>query len=234
MSFSINPYKLPCARSYADALKVWEDAIKVKDSEWRHLGSKRDASKRVRLKSGTVSFRYHNTDVVKWHAHDHVEVTFWDSTSTGLFASRFLPPGSSVNKSVPMIVNGMQPQLSSINFHLVDNKWEADPDDVEVEYQAVADPKKVRAAQKRVREYLEYRRARSALEGQVSYTNSSPGYAMRHIDCLERPLSEAHVILRWVREDFLLRAAAVVAGAVTREPLPLGQRPTKSVYDPFL
>ncbi len=237
MSFSIDIRNLPHVRSYADALNTWERAIKVKDPDWRHLNSKRDSSKRIRLIHNVVSFRYHSTDVVKWHAQDHVEVTFWDSVSTGLFASCFLPPGIRVDKSDPMIVNGMRPQWSSINFRLVECEWRPDLDDVRVEYQVVADPKKVHAAQKRAREYLKYRRARWALEGRPEmFADDYVMFVRRHIGQLMEPpnaFPEVHRMLHAVSDTLILRAAAVNAGAVTKEPLPLGQRPTKSVYDPF-
>ena len=89
-------------------------------------------------------------------------------------------------------------------------------------------------AQRKLKPYLAFRRARQAL------TNEVLRYAThdRYIDLsalLDEPekFAEHHKTLCSFSDEALLRSAAVCVGAVRKEPLPFGEVPTESVYDAY-
>lgn len=232
---TINTSNLPRVCDYETALKVWEDAKPSRVEGKRCLNGRRDTSKLVWKEANSIHFRLHHTDVVTWTSPDSLAITFWDSVSTGLFAYCFLPRGFSITTTKSnMRVNGMLPKRSSIRFRRIDGKWLPDEDDVQREYRIVIDRKLAAAAQRKLKPYFAFRRARQAL------TNEVLRYAThdRYIDLsalLDEPekFAEHHKTLCSFSDEALLRSAAVCVGAVRKEPLPFGKVPTKSVYDAY-
>jgi len=229
----INTDNLPRVRNYETALKVWEDAKPSRVEGKRCLNARRDTSRLVWKEASAIHFRFHRTDVVTWTSPDSLAITFWNSTSTALFAQCFLPSGLSITTTRGnMRANGMMPKYGSIRFRRIDDEWLPDEDDVRQEYRIVIDRKLAAAAQRKLKPYFAFRRARQAL------TNEVPRYATaaRYIDLsalLNEPekFAEHHKALCSVSDEVLLRSAAVCVGAVRKEPLPFGEVPTKSVYD---
>jgi hypothetical protein len=96
MSFAINLRAVPFVMSYADAVQFYERTV-----PWRNGGldsplvGKRHRSTGVRMDGDDVVFRYHSTDVVRWHKHGGYTINTggYSSRSTSEFATNFMPHG---------------------------------------------------------------------------------------------------------------------------------------------
>lgn len=243
--FAINGRNLPRAGSYQEATRCYHGAHQhARLGDWRGLKDKRDTSKRVRLSStGAVLFRLHETVVVAWHP-DQVRVICYDSKSTVTFANQFLPHGlcaeifrgemcvRKTSTGERYIDRGAhQPLL----FDLVDGDWVVQPESVLRHQHVVVDHKlayKVRKALKPFCTWLQVMQRIGAL--QTERTIPRPELIAQLRPCLlagEIPASLFGQMgaYEWGVTDFdqLRRQCQVVAGAVTRAELPLGQLPKK-------
>ena len=108
MAFSIQANLLPSIRSYNKALDQYNGAIPFNrsSSSTRYLASRSDITKLVWKDNATqdINFRYHNTEVVTWHADNTVTIEVgYDSMSTRVFASRLSGHDVTINKGYTMV-----------------------------------------------------------------------------------------------------------------------------------
>lgn len=237
--FAISANSLPTIRTYQAAYDFWNTA-KIQDSQFRALNPKRksDTSKRVWSPDygKTIRFRYHHTDVVEYTA-DTLAITFWDSVSSVIFASELTPFGIRIySHRGNMCVNEMFPKLSSLVFRLKNSQWVVDPDTVQPQHRVVIDRKVSTQVSRQLRPFLKYREARAAFAG----VRLPTGDAMPHHWLSNHVLTGVNDETRWpllfdqvqhVSAQSLHRALVARNGGVSKVLLPLGQLPTKSVYD---
>ncbi len=95
--FAISTAGIPRINSYTDALRYHDRAAQ---KPWRTGGEdypfpeKRARQYGVRkVSDGSVVFRLHSTDVVKWHPDNSITIEVYTSQSTQAFADCLLPPG---------------------------------------------------------------------------------------------------------------------------------------------
>ena len=106
MSFGLNAstHNLPFVSTFAEAVKAWQKIEPLRGSlasDPKPLGRReRRNPKQVRVESdpttgepAKVIFRYHQTDVVTWHADNTCVLDPFPSRSTAVFAGSFLPRG---------------------------------------------------------------------------------------------------------------------------------------------
>lgn len=93
MAFGINMYGTPAARSYADAVEIYNQAIPWQNGgDDRPLPNKRARHMGVRMRGDDVIFRYHRTDVVTWFSDNSFVIdASWGSRSTDAFANHYMP-----------------------------------------------------------------------------------------------------------------------------------------------
>ena len=108
MAFSIHAHLLPSINSYAQALDQYNGAIPFNRSTTttRYLASRSDITKLVWKDNATqnVIFKYHDTDVVRWHADNTVTINVdYNSISTRTFASRLSGHGVYNDKGYTMV-----------------------------------------------------------------------------------------------------------------------------------
>lgn len=241
MSFSIDPHNLPWIDTYAKAVSFYEQAT-PQDGGWRAIHKKRDTSKRVRMDDGVVKFRLHNTDLVEYRSPTEIFVRTWDSVSSGIFIYR-LSPFTPSSSRCDMRINGMRPTDSGIRFTHDGKDWVPDLSTVRQEYRWETVKASARPHTQWAERFWKIHEAAMLLMGK----RPSPGTldSHTHIEFVQRFahriddewFAEAHKEAagdwRAIRRPQLLRAAAVLDGHVVRRPLPIGEVPPKSVYDPF-
>lgn len=253
--FALSGTNLPSLRSYAAALKHYEGAPE-QDCLWRGLqlyeghrrnSSKRDTSKRIRKESdGTLSLRYHHTDLVCWHPDNTVSFEFHGSQSSQTFASCFTPPGLDYIRRADAafihqtdglyLCEGSNARLRFKEFK--PGVWACvNPHAARLFEGYTIDRKRMAAIQKKLRPFLDWNAAVERL---------SPGSARwattDHTACL---ISLRDYVMGKVKEsDFadlrfiatnqgmkpLLSHAYVLGRAVKKETLPLGSLPKASPY----
>ena len=108
MAFSIQAHLLPSIRNYNEALCTYNNAIPRNryDNAMRYLASRSDVTKLVWKDDATqdINFRYHDTDVVIWHADNTVTIDVdYNSVSTRTFASRLSGHDVYSNKGYTMV-----------------------------------------------------------------------------------------------------------------------------------
>lgn len=96
MAFGLSMRSVPFVLTYADAVAMYGRATpwRGEDPEGeRPLPDKRDRSYGVRMDDTDVVFRYHHTDVVRWHADGSYTLNTggYCTNSTGTFATNFMP-----------------------------------------------------------------------------------------------------------------------------------------------
>lgn len=159
------------AHSYETAVRCWEKARKIRDREERLLRTKGRSAAMVYRSGEAVCFRYHSTDVVRWEP-ERVIVSFWDSSSTVVFANCYLPSGLTAwVQHNEMWVNGMRPANSAISFVQRDDKWvPEDMSQVKVQYEVRSNPptKQLKQLLAVVDEVASYHKAKRLLTGELS------------------------------------------------------------------
>ena len=96
MTFGLSMRSVPYVRSHADAVAMYNRATPWRGEDpagERPLPDKRDRSYGVRVDDTDVVFRYHHTDVVRWHADGSYTLNTggYRTNSTGTFATTFMP-----------------------------------------------------------------------------------------------------------------------------------------------
>ncbi len=88
---------LPAIDSYEKAAAEWEKTKPIRGRAYtdkRPLGKMRAVDRFAIIKRGdSYALRYHNTDVVTYHADGSITLDYWASKSTDEFANRLLPKG---------------------------------------------------------------------------------------------------------------------------------------------
>lgn len=236
--FTISRNSLPMIQTYDQAVKFWENA-KPQDGLYRALGRKRDTSKRVWSpdEGKSIYFRFHHTDLVKYHAPDQVEITAWDSVSSSIFVNELTPYGISMYSiRGVMRINKMVPRESSIRFTFVDDQWRPNLEDVRQEYRLVPDYKIAARVRKQLEPFRKYQLARAALEGGLIRIYPILNHRLPSLSEFANPERWPLLYdqLRAVAFESVRRALIVEQGGVKEEPLPPGEIPLKSVFDPFV
>lgn len=240
---AINGSNLPWIDTYAKAVSFYEQATPQGDG-WRALHTKRDTSKRVRMDDGVVKFRFHHTDLVEYRSPTEILIRPWDSVSSGIFIYRLSPfmPSSS---RCGMRINGMQPAHSIIRFTHNGDQWKPDLSTVlqEHRFEIVRGPAGPHTQW--AKRFWKMHDAAMLLMGKRPSLSTNTLDSHGHIEFVQRYahrtddewFAQAHKEAagdwRAIRRPQLLRAAAVLDGRVVRRPLPIGEMPPKSVYDPF-
>jgi len=91
--------------SYNEAV-AFHDSCPEKGGVRRIKGKEGSRTMSIRMESGSVRFRYHNTDVVTWHPDGSYEIDPYQSRSTCEFANRFLPQGHFLTKECTVLFCG--------------------------------------------------------------------------------------------------------------------------------
>jgi len=237
--FAVSANSLPTIRTYQAAYDFW-DTAKVQEGQFRALNSKRkaDTSKRVWSpdEGKTIRFRLYYTDLVEY-TESTVNITCYDSVSSVIFASELTPFGIRIySHRGNMCVNGMFPKLSSLVFHLKNSQWVVDPDTVQPQHRVVVDRKISAQVSRQLRPFLKYREARAALAGVRLPTGGAPPHHWLRNQVFvslndETEWAQLFEQVRHVSAQSLHRALVACEGGVSHVPLPIGQLPTKSVYD---
>lgn len=253
--FALTSTNLPRLRSYAAALKHYESAPE-QDGLWRGLqlydgsrrsSSKRDTSKRIRKElDGTLSLRYHHTDLVCWHPDNTVSFEFHGSASSQTFASCFTPLGLHYIRRAGTVYiqqtdglylcEGSNARLRFKEFK--PNVWACVNPHAARRFDGYTlDLKKAAAIRKKLKPFLDWSAAVERLSpGSVSWATTD------HTACL---ISLQDYVMGEIKEiDFtdlrfiatnqgmkpLLSHAYVLGRAVKKETLPLGSLPKASPY----
>lgn len=184
----------------------------------------------------TIRFRFHNTDLVEY-TDDTLTITFWDSASSIVFVNELAPVDAHSYRG-SMWVQRMQPVRSELLFRRVGTDYEVDLSTVAPQYKVVADRKIVARVSKQLRPFLDYRRARAALEGKRGVTASTRAHP-NIVDAVEQALRSpdhwlaAYERAFYVSDSVLLRELVTRAGGIEKIPLPVGVLPVKSVYNAY-
>ena len=96
MAFGLSMRSVPYVTTYADAVAMYGGATAWRGEDpagERPLPDKRSRDYGVRIDGTDVVFRYHNTDVVRWHANGSYTLNTggYHTNSTGTFATNFMP-----------------------------------------------------------------------------------------------------------------------------------------------
>lgn len=237
--FTIDPRKLPSCGSYQEALKLYENAPVVAGSiGWRGLKGKYDKSKIVLIESGTVFFRYHNTDVVEWRSKSEVRVRCWDSPSTVMFANQFLPDGvNACSVRGEMYVRNDEgyfcPTKGALIFRLRKGEWQVVPENVHRPQEDVTDLKKAAAIRKIVKPFFEWEQTMERLNALQHVVTGTIADRFRLIQAGIRAgeikVESYREITQCLRTDSdPMRDAYILGGAIKKEPAPFGALPKKS------
>lgn len=240
--FSISRNSLPTIQTYQQACEFWINA-KPQDAPYRALNpnNKRDTSKRVWSpdEGKTICFRFHRTDLVEY-AEDRITIRGWNSVSSAIFINELTPYGISAHGSShnsEFRVNNMRPGADGVVFRrLAVHLYEVDPKTVLPDYQIVVDRKIVARASKALRPFFKYRAARAVLTGQRRPTGNLPpmqwlrDYIVAH-HADETRFCDLYERVAVISNQVIHRELVAYWGGVSRIKLPLGQIPTKSVYD---
>jgi hypothetical protein len=101
------------ARRHFDSVKPWRG----KDD--KPIGKRRHNTKRMRmLGDGTIVYRHHGTDVLRWHPNDTLTVNGYGSMTTTCLINRLLPSGIRHSGS-----NQVEPILMLYDAHGSDGPW---------------------------------------------------------------------------------------------------------------
>lgn len=235
--FGLTGRNLPRVRSYQDALRLWDRAV-VRPDGSRAIASKRDSSKVMDRRDDTIIFRYHQTDVVKWHSPTRITITYFDSNSTVVFIDAFSPPGIDARMvSRELYVNGVARKHASVTFRLVNGTWHPDEEDVEIKTQIVLDRKRAAEIRKHFKPLLEWRDGMSRLKNETMVSTRN--------DVWISPVDAILALREMTTKDFMVHArllpkdettlayAYARGGALTRQPLPVGVVPTKTKWDAY-
>lgn len=94
MSFGFNMRGVPYVKTYNEAVAMFEKAVPWRNGgDDRPLPGKRSRTYGVRMNGDDVVFRYHRTDVIRWHKDGSYEIDTggYNSRSTCEFANHFMP-----------------------------------------------------------------------------------------------------------------------------------------------
>lgn len=94
MSFALSMYGVPYAKTYNAAVALFEKSVPWRNGgDDRPLPNKRTRDMGVRMDGDDVVFRYHSTDVIRWHKDGSYTIYTggYESRSTCEFASHFMP-----------------------------------------------------------------------------------------------------------------------------------------------
>ena len=94
MSFGLSMRDVPWVKSYSEAVALFEKSVPWRNGgEDRPLPNKRQRAYGVRMSGDDVVFRYHYTDVIRWHPDESYTINTggYSSRSTCEFASHFMP-----------------------------------------------------------------------------------------------------------------------------------------------
>jgi hypothetical protein len=100
MAMTINGHGIPAIGSYEDALRVWEENIKLAPRREQFRGNVRlldkrkgDTLKIVKYADDSIGCRYHDLDVVTYHPDGSVGVDGYESVSTNVVMRAVMPDG---------------------------------------------------------------------------------------------------------------------------------------------
>lgn len=228
--------------SVETARKVWANG-KVQDGRFRALNPRnpRDSSKRVWSpdEGKTVCFRFHHTDLVEY-TDTTVKVRVYDSNSSVTFVDMLTPYDIQARSyQGSMWVNRMQPATDALVFVKTGDKYEVEPDTVMPQYKVTIDKKISGQVQKRLRPFLQYRRARAALEGWRLWAGGvRPAWSVVEalVELHGRPGGWPALYERLidVSDIGMHRELVARAGGVEKVPLPIGVLPVRSKYDAYV
>lgn len=230
---------LPSCSDYEGAVRVWKNAhVHDRFVGWRGLANKRDTSKIVRMyPDGAVAFRYHATDVVIWRPNSLV-VNCYDTPSTVVFASRFLPSGvhASTHRGEMWVSDESgiyQPHDKGLSFQY-DGKWKVDTSTVACFERYVLDQKKAAAIRKIMKPFNEWRESMDRLLGRSRLYGTNLNCHTLFME-IHRGLTLGEIpedMYKFISENMAVRYGDtfmhncyVLGGAVTKEPVELGVLP---------
>jgi hypothetical protein len=233
--FAIHGSNLPRARSYAEAVKVYEEARQHPrfSDGWRGLKDMRDTSKCVRMERDTVVFRYHHTDLVKW-SPKKIAFKLYDSQSSVIFTNRFVPDGMyarSLRGEMYLCHDGKyysQRLADGVEF-VHDGKWSVVQDTVSTFEAEVFDRKRAHQVRKVMAPFLDWWESMNRLGAPIRterLLHLSDVLGSLRVSLDRGTVPEEHyrqlAASLTIKPDVLLRQAYVLGGAVRREPAPFG------------
>lgn len=234
--FAIHGNRLPMVGSYNEALKLWEDAEPFKGAPaHRQLVNNREYDKRMEKDHESIKFVYHRTAVVTWHGPNLFSVCPWSSTSTTIFANRFLPAGVHLLRGDTLVIDGKEFCLKNrVTCRRETSGWAITPESLHnvVQYHAYkVDRKRVpRQALDRFRTVQAWMKMTGWVMAYKPSVYDLRDAAQMLLD--DKPVPEIAAKCRY-RADDLATALMVVTGAVRKEPLPLGSPKPRSKYEKF-
>jgi hypothetical protein len=168
-----------------------------------------------------------------------VSITCWNSPSSVIFVGELAPHEIQARMHRgSMWVNNMQPVESALVFNKTERGYEVDPETVMPQYRIEADRKIITQVSKQLKPFLDYRDARAALEGARLATGVMR--MARHSFCALRDhhanpelWPRLYDETRHVAADVMRREMVCFEDGLKKVPLPIGRRPTKSVYDGY-
>lgn len=186
----------------------------------------------------TIRFRLHHTDLVEYTPIT-VSITCYDSVSSVIFVDELAPYEIQARlHRGSMWVNNMQPVKSALVFYKTEQGYEVDPTTVMPQYRIEADRKIVVQVSKQLKPFLKYREARATLHGERVATGQMR-MTRRSLSVLRESYTNPELWpslydeTQHVAADVMHREMVSFEGGLTRVLLPIGQRPTKSVYDGY-
>ena len=239
--FLISASSLPTIRTHQQAYSFWNTA-KIQDSQFRALNPKRksDTSKRVWSpdEGKTIRLRLHHTDVVEY-TESTVSITCYDSASSVIFVDELAPYEIQARMHRgSMWINSMQARERALVFNKTERGYEVDPATVMPQYRIEADRKIITQISKRLKPFLDYRAARAALEG-TRLATGAMRMSHRSLCVLQNCHADPELWprlydeTRHVAADVMHREMVCFEDGLKKVPLPIGRRPTKSVYDGY-
>ena len=168
-----------------------------------------------------------------------VSITCYDSTSSVIFASELTPYEIQVRlHRGSMWVNNMQARERALVFNKTERGYEVDPETVMPQYRIEADRKIITQISKRLKPFLDYRDARAAFEG-TRLATGAMRMSHRSLCVLQNCHADPELWprlydeTRHVAADVMRREMVCFEDGLKKVPLPIGRRPTKSVYDGY-
>lgn len=168
-----------------------------------------------------------------------VSITCYDSISSVVFVDELAPHEIQARLSKSnMWINNMQPLKGALVFNKTERGYEVDPTTVMPQHRIEIDRKISVQVSRQLRPFLKYREARNALQGVRAATGQVRMTRLSLDACLEHFANpEMWPVLyddtRYVTDDVIRHEMTVYSDGVKKVPLPIGQRPTKSVYDNY-
>lgn len=168
-----------------------------------------------------------------------MSITCYDSVSSIIFVDKLTPYEIQTRMHRGSIwINSMQAREHALMFNKTERGYEVDPATVMPQYRIEADRKIITQISKRLKPFLDYRAARAALEGTRLATGAMRMshrslYVLQNCHADPELWPRLYDETRHVAADVMRREMVCSEDGLKKVPLPIGRRPTKSVYDGY-